>query len=179
MNRRHLVLAGSVGALAAAAGVVAALYRSRPGAGGDADAAAALWKMGFPRPEGGTLAMAEVRGGPLLLNFWATWCAPCIKEMPMLDAFHRARGAAGWRVVGLAVDGVAPVRDYLGRLPMGFPIGLAGLEGVQLSRSLGNLNGGLPFTVVFRADGRIAGRKLGALSADDLDGWVRTLTPSA
>ena len=135
------------------------------------DPGAALWDMSFEQPGGGTLALAGLRGRPTLLNFWATWCPPCVKEMPLLDAFYRAHQARGWQVVGLAVDQAAPVTDYLARLPMSFPIGLAGSQGVALSRSLGNLNGGLPFSVVFDADGTVAAHKLGAVTPAELSGW--------
>lgn len=91
----------------------------------------------------------------------------------MLDQFHRKKRTTGWQVVGLAVDGPTPVREYLGRLPMSFPIGLAGMEGAELSRTLGNVRGALPFTVVFAADGKVMARKLGAVTPSDLDEWVK------
>jgi thiol-disulfide isomerase/thioredoxin len=169
MNRR-LLLASGIGLAAAAAGAGFALLRPRRGVG---EAEAAFWALSFEQPDGSTLTMAKLRGAPLLLNFWATWCPPCIKEMPLLDRFHRENRARGWQVVGLAVDGPSPVREYLARLPMGFPIGLAGMGGAELSRSLGNVNAALPFTVVFGADGTIQARKLGTVSSSDLESWVR------
>jgi len=170
MNRR-LLLACGVGAAAAAAGAGYALFRARRGM---SEAEAAFWSLSFERPGGGTLAMADLRGAPLLLNFWATWCAPCLKEMPLLDQFSQQQRPRGWRVVGLAVDSAGPVQDYLSRLPMSFPIGLVGMEGAELSRSLGNVNGVLPFTVVFGADGTVMAQKLGAVTASDLEHWVRS-----
>lgn len=169
MKRRRLLLGGA-GAVAAAAGAGVAWYRHSPpppAATGDAG----LWTLSFERPDGGTLRLASLRGHPLLVNFWATWCPPCVKEMPLLDAFHRQRHAAGWRVVGLAIDNEGPVRDYLARLPMSFPIGLAGLGGTDLSRRLGNSHGALPFTAVFDADGQPVARKLGTLTPDELADW--------
>jgi thiol-disulfide isomerase/thioredoxin len=164
MNRRLLLGAG-VGAAAVAAGAGYGFYRSQPAGG---DSVPALWDLHFEQPGGGTLAMSSLRGRPLLVNFWATWCPPCVKEMPLLDRFHREKQAAGWQVVGIAVDGPTPVREYLAKLPMSFPIGLAGMEGAELSRTLGNANGALPFTVVLDASGHVIARKLGSISERDL-----------
>ena len=172
MNRRHALTIG-VGSVALAAGAGFGWWRERGSALPDAERA--LWDLQFDRPEGGSLPLAGLRGQPLLLNFWATWCAPCVKEMPLLDAFQRAHQPAGWRVVGLAVDSPTPVREFLKNVPVTFPIGLAGLTGADLARSLGNERGGLPFSAVFGRDGRIIARKLGSIGEQDLAGWVRQL----
>ena len=82
--------------------------------------------------------MATLRGQPLVLNFWATWCPPCVKEMPEIDRFQREFAARGWQVLGLAVDRPQPVREFLARTPVGYTIAMAGLEGTELSRQLGN-----------------------------------------
>jgi thiol-disulfide isomerase/thioredoxin len=157
----------AVGALAA--GMGGALWRAGTG---EPAGVGALWNERFDEPAGGELVMSVLRGRPLLLNFWATWCPPCVTELPMLDRFQRDHAQAGWRVVGLAIDGPTPVREFLTRQPLGFPVGLAGLNGVELSRSLGNESGGLPFTVVFDRRGSLVARKLGALKGDDLQAWV-------
>jgi thiol-disulfide isomerase/thioredoxin len=130
--------------------------------------------MQFKQPDGGGLRLSEFRGQPLLLNFWATWCPPCVREMPLLDRLHREQPAQGLRVVGLAVDNLVPVVDFLKQRPMSFPIGLAGLEGVELSRVLGNRTGALPFSILFDRRGSAIDRKLGALSEEDLLSWVKT-----
>ena len=168
MNRRLALMAGSAVA-AGAAGAGVALWKSHSGGDG---AAAALWPMRFDTPTGGSLTLASLRGRPLLLNFWATWCPPCISELPLLDRFFREQQAGGWQVVGLAVDNLAPVRGFLDKRPVGFPIGLAGLEGVALSRQLGNAGGALPFSVVFDRDANIVQRKLGVIAESDLQHWV-------
>lgn len=172
MNRRTTLFAG-VGALAAAAGAGLAWWRLSPGPVDD-KAAASLWSLSFTQPDGSELQMASLRGQPLVLNFWATWCPPCVKELPQIDRFHTDFKAAGWRVVGLAVDGPTPVREFLRKQPLGFPVGLAGLEGTDLSKRLGNSVGALPFTVVFGRDGRPLHRKLGETSYDELAGWARS-----
>mgnify|MGYP001544650046 FL=1 len=175
MKRRSVVAAGGVGTLAVAAGIGAALWRDRS-AGTEPVAAAPLampiWSMRFVRPGGGELAFADLRGKPLLLNFWATWCPPCVIEMPLLARFHAQHRAAGWQVVGLAVDQAVPVQAFMRQRAIDFPVALAGAEGLDLSRALGNSAGGLPFSVCFAADGTARNRKLGALDGATLAAWV-------
>ena len=167
---RRLLLAGVAGA-AAAAGVGFAWWRSAA-RGADAAAADQLWTLNFQTPQGTSLALASLKGRPLLVNFWATWCPPCVEEMPLLDAFWRQNAAKGWEVIGLAVDQPSAVRTFLQRTPVGFPIGFAGLEGTGLARSLGNQTGGLPYTVVLGADGAVRARRMGRVSEADLKAWA-------
>jgi thiol-disulfide isomerase/thioredoxin len=166
--KRRVVLGTGVAVVAAGAGAGFAVWRSNT----DRSSAETLfWQMVLERPEGGSLAMASLRGQPLLLNFWATWCAPCLREMPLLDRFHREQHARGWQVLGLAIDSAAPVREFLARLPIRFPIVLGGLEGVALTRGLGNGNANLPFSVVFDRSGHVLDTKLGAVEPADLVRW--------
>lgn len=164
--RRRSILA-VVGALAAATGAGAAWWAQRRAAEPN-PALDRLWAQRFERPGGGELVMASLRGRPLVINFWATWCAPCIKELPALDRFHREQGPSGWQVIALAIDGPTPVREFLAKLPVSMPVGLAALDGTDLVRELGNTQGGLPFTVLVAADGHIAWRKLGETSLEEL-----------
>ena len=183
MKRRGALFAG-VAVVAAAGGWVAAQWPRRAahpadhanhaddaghGAPSARDATAPdLMAMRFDQPDGSVLKLADLAGRPLLLNFWAPWCPPCVTELPLLDRFHREQPAQGWRVVGLAVDTRDAVLTFLQRQPVGFPIGLAGFDGVALSRRLGNPTGGLPFSVLLDRAGTVTERKLGAIQADFL-----------
>ena len=130
-----------------------------------------FWDRSFPTPDGSTLALATLRGRPLLVNFWATWCPPCVEELPLLSAFYTENKANGLQLVGLAIDKAEPVSRFLARSPVSFPVALAGMEGVELTRELGNAAGGLPFSVLFDAGGRLRERKLGQLHQADLTAW--------
>ena len=139
-SRHRRLLMGAVAGTAALAGVGLAVWRgadpvraaSNAGNAGkagnagnaDRDGLAALWALRVAQPQGGDLDLASLRGKPLLINFWATWCAPCLREMPELDRFYREFSPRGWQVLGLAIDGPTPVREFLARVKIGFPIGL-------------------------------------------------------
>lgn len=169
--RRRWLYAG-VAAAAALGGGALAWWRFQPHAMADG-AEQALWGQTFTTPEGAPLAMESFRGKPLLVNFWATWCPPCVEELPLLNRFYGERKAQGWQVVGLAIDQPSAVRQFLARLPLQFPVGMAGMGGTELGRAMGNLQGGLPFTVLLGANGRVLQRKMGQLTADDLAQWSR------
>jgi thiol-disulfide isomerase/thioredoxin len=174
MNRRRALLAG-VAAVAAAGGAGVGWWQMRRDAGVPPPADPALWTMQFEQPDGGQLALGALRGRPLLLNFWATWCAPCVRELPLLDRFHREQPAGGWRVAGLAVDTLAPVQEFLAQHKVTFPIGLAGAVGIDLARRLGNTSGALPFTAVFDSRGSPIEHKLGVVDPGDLQRWVAAM----
>lgn len=168
MKRRHLWWA-ALAAGAAGVGVGAWRWRVTPAQDG---AEAAFWSSTWQGLDGQPLAMAAFRGQPLLLNFWATWCPPCVEELPLLNRFYAEHRGRGWQVLGLAIDQAPAVQRFLARLPLDFPNVVAGLGGSDLGRQLGNASGGLPFTVVFDRQGRVAQRKLGQVKPEDLSAWA-------
>ncbi|MBS7806664.1 TlpA family protein disulfide reductase [Variovorax sp. PCZ-1] len=170
-KRRKLLFAAAAGA-AVVAGAGLALWRYRL-AEPENDALAALWALEAELPSGGVYKLAKLRGKPLVVNFWATWCPPCVEEMPLLDAFFRQNAEKGWQMVGLAADNANAVSKFLGKTPVQFPTPLAGLAGIELSRTLGNLTGALPFTVVINSQGEIALRHMGKLSAEQISDFSK------
>ena len=170
MNRRGVVL-GAVGAAAVVAGVGAAVWRARSGLEAPARGPD-LWTLSFATLDGPPLAMSTLRGRHLLVNFWATWCPPCVTEMPLLDAFARNHADAGWSVLALAIDAAEPVRRFIAERSLRLPVALAGDDGIDLSRRLGNSAGGLPFSVTFDRQGVPVQRKLGAIDTGLLQTWA-------
>jgi thiol-disulfide isomerase/thioredoxin len=169
---RRLFLYGGVAAAAAVAGAGLAWWRNTPGES-SAQALASLWAASFDTPQGASLPMAAFRRKPLLINFWATWCPPCVEELPLIDAFYRQNASKNWQVVGLAIDQPSAVRAFLARAPVSFPVGLAGLGGTELGKAMGNADGSLPFSVVVSAQGELLHRKIGRLSQADLADWSK------
>lgn len=130
--------------------------------------AQAFWARRFPGLDGQELDVARWRGQPLLVNFWATWCPPCVKELPEINQFYKEAKGKGWQVLGLAVDQLDPVKAFLQKTPLDFAVALAGPEGLGLVRELGNPAGGLPFSVVFDETGEISWRRLGVSRLEEL-----------
>jgi thiol-disulfide isomerase/thioredoxin len=175
LNRRA-VLVGATALGAAAGGVGLGLWRSHRQDDGDgAPEPVDLWSLTFQDIDGNAVPMAALRRRPLLLNFWATWCGPCVVEMPLLDRFARERAPASWHVLALAIDQPDPVRRFIAERTLRLPVALAGPVGLDLSRQLGNRNGGLPFTAIFDSGGRQAGQHLGAVDNRLLEDWLRTV----
>ena len=171
-SRRHLLI-GAVAGAATLGGVGLAWRNYAPSTIAPPIPESTLWELEFPTLDGSSLLkMNSFRGKPLLLNFWATWCPPCVEELPLLSSFYRENTLKGWQVLGLAIDQVDPVKRFLARTPVTFPVVLAGLPGMEISRSLGNLSGALPFTVVLGLDGVMAHRKMGKVTPDDLRAWT-------
>lgn len=168
---RRAIVGATVGFAAAAAGGALAWWRYREGEL-DSHAADALWSLRFERPEGGTLSMADYRGRPLVVNFWATWCAPCVRELPALQRFAREHAAHGWQVIALAVDQPVPVLEFIARFKLELTVAMAGVDGLEWQRAMGNRAGGLPYSVVLDQRGRVRERRLGESHYDELVQWA-------
>lgn len=171
---RRRWLAGGVALAAAAAGAWVAWEQTRD-MSTNHEALQAFWDLQLMQPDGGQMALSSLRGKPVLVNFWATWCPPCVREMPLINQFAQsqaARGAHAVQVLGIAVDQAANVNRWIARQPLAFPVVLAGAGGVSMTRTLGNISGGLPFTILFDAQGQVQQRKIGELSEQDLAQWA-------
>jgi thiol-disulfide isomerase/thioredoxin len=111
-------------------------------------------------------------GRPLLLNFWASWCRPCIEEMAELQRYAAQQPANGVQVIGIALDDRAAVGDFLQRHPVAYPILLDRPGPDDSSVRLGNRAGLLPYSVLVAADGRVLRQQLGPFAHGAVDAWA-------
>ena len=172
-RRRNLLVAGLVAGTALGAGAFFAarvLKRSH-----EADA---LENAKFVDLQGRQRALTEWRGKVVVANFWATWCAPCLEEIPLLVATRRAYAHKEMEVVGIAIDQASKVQQFTAKMQIDYPILLAESQGVDLIRTLGNRSGGLPFTVFLDRAGRPASTKIGVLRQPELDSTLSALVSS-
>jgi thiol-disulfide isomerase/thioredoxin len=129
----------------------------------------------LPTLDGREVSSNSWAGKVVVLNFWATWCPPCLREMPLLEQWQQTYGNQGLQVVGIAIDRSEAVSAFLDQQPVTYPILLGELETVALSMGLGNRTGGLPFTVVFSPGGRRVFAQTGELDNAILEAEVRPL----
>jgi len=167
MTRRHTLIALLFAGIAAATlGVYTGHRATEPKAVAN-DAVAAFFASKLPDVNGTPIDLAALRGQPVVINFWAPWCGPCVEEMPELSALAQEQQAKV-RFVGIGIDTAANIQTFLGKLHVTYPIAVAGFEGTELGRQFGNEAGGLPFTVILDAQGKVTFRKMGRVHADEL-----------
>jgi peroxiredoxin len=133
----------------------------------------------FADADGHQQPLAQWRGRPLVVNFWATWCPPCVEEMPDLQQVRDAYRGRGVEVIGIGIDSAAKISDFRNRHRLTLPLLVAGVGGSDLNRRLGNSGGALPYTVLIGADGRLLQRHLGQVKPAQLRRWLDDALASA
>ena len=119
-------------------------------------------------------SLRDFLGHPLIINFWATWCAPCRREIPLLQQLRRAYQGDGLVVVGIAVDFRTAVADYVRRQPIDYPLLIGEDSGLAAAEQFG-MQTVLPFSVFADAQGRIVALKIGELHRDEADYILATM----
>lgn len=125
------------------------------------------------RLDGGALTLpTDFAGRPVLVNLWASWCGPCIEEMPELERFAQTQGVNGVQVVGIALDDAEAVRAFLQRVPVTYPIALDAPGPRDAGVQLGNTRGVLPYTALIDARGQLVKQKIGPFQHGEIDDWA-------
>ena len=129
----------------------------------------------FNDTEGNLIKSQDMDGKVLLVNFWATWCPPCKKEMPDFIELQEQYEAQGFQIVGIALDDEDSVRDFADALGVNYPVMAAEYDGIALSRAYGNHVGALPFSAFVNRDGKIIKTKIGEISKQEVEEIVLPL----
>jgi thiol-disulfide isomerase/thioredoxin len=164
---RKALFAGACVA-AALAGAAGYLFLKQENAG----ALEELSQHRFVDSAGQAVALAQWRGTPLLVNFWATWCEPCREEVPELVRAQEKYGKSV-QIVGIGIDSAAKIGEFATTYRVNYPLLVAGPEVVELSRRLGNSAGGLPYTLAIDATGHLQSKHLGGMSSKLVDDLIR------
>ncbi|MFM8246205.1 MAG: TlpA disulfide reductase family protein [Burkholderiaceae bacterium] len=154
-----------IAVLFTAIGIYFGVKRLQPSAPADT-AVAALMQISMKDSAGKQRKMSEWQGKVLVLNFWATWCPPCVSEMPELVALQNDFVSKNVQVVGIGIDSPSNIREFAEKHQITYPLLLGGLEGSELSRQFGNQSGGLPFTILIGPDGSVRQTYMGRLNME-------------
>ncbi|AEG00159.1 TlpA family protein disulfide reductase [Methylomonas methanica] len=128
------------------------------------DKAGPALQFSFPDTDGQVHSASQWQGKILVVNFWATWCPPCLKEIPEFIQWQDTYRAKNLQFVGIAIDDRDSVAEYTQRVAVNYPILIAGDEGSVLAHQLGNIINAVPFTVIVDQQGRIVHRQPGELT---------------
>jgi len=127
-----------------------------------------LMTQTLPDPAGKPQRFDQWRGKVMVVNFWATWCAPCVKEMPALSALQTELASKPIQIVGVGIDSAANIQEFLTKYEITYPLMVAGMGGAKTTRAFGNQVGGLPFTVIIDSKSQIHKTYTGELNIADL-----------
>lgn len=119
--------------------------------------------------------ISEWRGNVLAINFWASWCKPCLQEIPDFIELQDKYGDQGLQFLGITLDGVEEVQDFVDRFGINYPALVGRHDVIMLAKKFGNHSGGLPYTVIIARDGRINFIKQGALTIEEAEQVIRAL----
>ena len=159
-------------AAALGAGVYAGNSRLQTGTPTASEMAAAAlprWSSyTFADSQGRDFALKQLEGKTVLINFWATWCPPCVEEMPDFDRLHPKLKANGIELIGIGIDSPSNIREFLEKRQFLYPLLVAGAQGSDMAKLLGNQTGSLPYTVLINPKGDVVFSKLGRITPEEV-----------
>ena len=167
MNRRQWMMIGGISVLALVAGIFSSHWISQTGLASD-PSIKAFFANPWKTPDGKSANIDDWRGKVLVVNFWASWCPPCVEEMPTLDKIAQEYASKNVLIVGIGIDSPSNIRQFLEKTPVSYPIMIGGLDGSALAKQMGNAQGALPYTVIINAKGKSVFTKLGKISEEEL-----------
>ncbi|MES2585460.1 MAG: TlpA disulfide reductase family protein [Pseudomonadota bacterium] len=167
MNRRQWISILGIILAALIAGVLTSQWIYKAGLASD-PAIKAFFANPWQTPDGKSVNTEEWRGKVLVVNFWASWCPPCVEEMPTLDKLQQEFKDQNVLFVGIGIDSPSNIREFLEKIPVSYPIVIGGLEGSNLSKQMGNSQGALPYTIIINTQGKATSSKLGKISEEEL-----------
>ncbi|MGH8648549.1 MAG: TlpA family protein disulfide reductase [Burkholderiales bacterium] len=176
MKARALAVLILVAGVSAAAGVGYQLWSQGGGAGMDTqEAVERVLKAQLADVKGATGSLEQWRGSVLVVNYWATWCAPCREEIPVFVRLQERYGSRGLQFVGIAIDQPDKVAEFAREFRINYPLLLGGVEAIELLRQVGNRAGVLPYTLVIDRKGNLVSRESGGLKEARLEGLILPL----
>ena len=128
----------------------------------------ALAGFSFKDVKGSDFPLSQLAGKTVVLNFWASWCPPCVEEMPELDAIYPDLQKINIEMVGIGIDSPSNIREFLQNRKFSYPLLVAGAGGSELATALGNSGGALPFTVILDGKGAVLYKKLGRITGEEI-----------
>jgi thiol-disulfide isomerase/thioredoxin len=173
MNRRQWISIIGFNLVALAAGVATSQWIFRTELADD-PAIRAFFANPWQTPTGKSVDTKEWREKVLVVNFWASWCPPCVEEMPTLDKLQLEFKSQNVLFVGIGIDSPSNIRQFLEKTPVSYPIVIGGLEGSNISKQMGNAQGALPYTVIINPQGKATNSKLGKISEEELRSAIKS-----
>lgn len=165
--KKNIILFGAVALLFAGVGVFFGNQRTTPSPA-EASAVGKLLSQSMIDASGRPQELAKWKGKALVVNFWATWCAPCVDEMPELSALQQEIEPIKIQILGIGIDSATNISEFAAKYKISYPLYVGGVDGTDLARALGNQAGGLPYTVLIGRDGQVKKTYMGRLKMDDL-----------
>jgi len=173
MNRRQWIIIVGISLLALLSGVLTSQWIYKTGLASD-PAVKAFMANSWQSSDGKPVDSQNWQGKVLVVNFWASWCPPCVEEMPALDKLQQEFLQQNVLFVGIGIDSPSNIREFLSKTPVSYPIAVGGMEGSNLSKQLGNSQGALPYTIIINAKGKATYSKLGKISEDDVRSAIKS-----